>query len=239
MPIAQPPPESREPRPIAPWWHTALLIGFILCLTAAGALFQASATSHAQAAKGHPPVVYVYLSMLAGEWLLVLYVWRGGLRLGRTTLRELIGGRWASAGDVARDAALAAGLWVAWHLIEMAWNRTLGSGHAASIEAFLPRRALECLLWVFVSLSAGFCEELVYRGYLQRQFLAWTRRPWLALGLQAAVFGVSHGYQGAMACAKIALFGLCFGLLALWRGSLRPGMIAHALTDAIGGIFRI
>jgi membrane protease YdiL (CAAX protease family) len=38
---------------------------------------------------------------------------------------------------------------------------------------------------------------------------------------------------------KIALFGLVFGLFAIWRRSLRPGMIAHALTDIVGGIFRI
>jgi membrane protease YdiL (CAAX protease family) len=239
MSVVSPQPASRAPRAIAPWWHTALLVGFFLCLTAAGAVFQSAAPSHPQAAKGHPPVLYIYLSMLAGEWALVLYVWRGGLRRSGTTLRALIGGRWGSAGDVARDVALAAGLWVAWHLVEMGWGRLLGSGHAAPIEDYLPRRAVECLLWVLLSLSAGFCEELVYRGYLQRQFEAWTRRPWIAVVLQAAIFGVSHGYQGAMACAKIALFGLFFGLLAMWRGSLRPGMIAHAATDLIGGIFRV
>jgi hypothetical protein len=30
-----------------------------------------------------------------------------------------------------------------------------------------------------------------------------------------------------------------FGLLALWRGSLRPGMIAHSGTDILSGIFGI
>jgi uncharacterized protein len=34
----------------------------------------------------------------------------------------------------------------------------------------------------------------------------------------------------------IAVYGTTFGLLAIWRRSLRPGMLAHFLQDAIGGI---
>jgi uncharacterized protein len=66
-----------------------------------------------------------------------------------------------------------------------------------------------------------------------------THSKWIALFLQAAVFGISHGYQGLEACAKIAVYGALFGLLALWRGSLRPGMIAHSGTDILSGIFGI
>jgi hypothetical protein len=59
------------------------------------------------------------------------------------------------------------------------------------------------------------------------------------LFLQAALFGISHGYQGIEACAKIAIFGAMFGLLAIWRNSLRPGMMAHAWSDILSGIFGI
>jgi hypothetical protein len=235
------PPASRtlEARPVARARHTTLLIALFLGLTLAGAAFQRNAGSHAAAAPHAPPIVPLYLSLLAGEWGLVLYVWRGGLRRSGTPLRELIGGPWRSARDVVRDLALGAGLWAVMGLVSLAWDRLVGTGHAAPIRGYLPARPIEGLLWVLLSLSAGFCEELVFRGYLQRQFLAWTRLPWLALILQALLFGVSHGYQGVMACAKIAVLGLLFGLMALWRGSLRPGMIAHALTDIVGGLFRL
>jgi hypothetical protein len=53
------------------------------------------------------------------------------------------------------------------------------------------------------------------------------------------LFGISHGYQGIEACVKIACYGALFGLLALWRRSLRPGMVAHAGSDILGGIFGI
>ena len=90
-----------------------------------------------------------------------------------------------------------------------------------------------------LSISAGFCEEVVFRGYFQHQFTAFTRSKWIALLLQSTLFGVSHGYQGWAACLRITVYGALFGLFALWRKSLRPGMIAHAWTDVVGGVFRI
>ena len=53
---------------------------------------------------------------------------------------------------------------------------------------------------------------------------------------QAAIFGLSHGYQGAKPMLVIAVYGLLFGLLAQLRGSLRPGMIAHAWQDVFSGV---
>jgi hypothetical protein len=119
----------------------------------------------------------------------------------------------------------------------MAWDRWRGPEHAASFQAFLPQRAVQILLWIGVCISAGICEEFVFRGYFQRQFEALTHRTWIALVLQSLLFGISHGYQGIEACVKIALYGSLFGLLALWRKSLRPGMMAHAWSDILSGIF--
>jgi hypothetical protein len=101
----------------------------------------------------------------------------------------------------------------------------------------LPRGPVETSLWLALSASAGFCEELVFRGYFLTQLRALTRSRWSALILQAALFGISHGYQGVTACLKIAVFGALYGIVALWRRSLRPGMIAHAWTDVAGGLF--
>jgi uncharacterized protein len=141
--------------------------------------------------------------------------------------------------DVAVDAGLALGLWTVWMIVEKGWVRWFGPEHAASIQAFLPWRELEILLWVGVSISAGICEELVFRGYFQRQFEVFTRSRWTALLLQAVLFGISHGYQGVEASVKIAIFGALYGLLAMWRRSLRPGMMAHSGSDILSGIFGV
>jgi membrane protease YdiL (CAAX protease family) len=173
------------------------------------------------------------------EWGLFYFVWKVGLRRTGTKVSEIIGGRWASAKDVSVDVGLAIGLWAIWKLVEMGWDRWLGPSHATSIQTFLPQRALEILLWIGVSISAGICEEFVFRGYFQKQFEMFTHTRWIALAMQAVLFGISHGYQGIEACAQIATFGALYGLLALWRKSLRPGMIAHAGSDILSGILGI
>lgn len=230
--------ELGGPRLIAPLWHTGLLVAIFLILALGGALFQHRASADPGMLQQHSSRVPLYLSLLAMEWGLFLYV-RKGLRLTGFSVRELLGGRWASVRDIAVDLMLAAAVWGLWTLIQLAWNRWSGPSHAASIQTLLPRGAVETVLWIGVSVSAGICEELAFRGYFQRQFAALAHSRWIALLVQAALFGVSHGYQGIEACAKIVLFGLVFGVLALWRSSLRPGMVAHAWGDIASGIFGI
>jgi membrane protease YdiL (CAAX protease family) len=181
-------------------------------------------------------MVPAYLSLILVQWGLLYYVWKVGLRRSGTKLSELIGGRWTGIGDVLRDGALAVGLWMVWLLLQVAWDRLFGSEHAASISALLPQSPIEMTLWVALAISAGVCEEAVFRGYFQKQFQAWTGSIWIALLLQAVLFGVSHGYQGVAAALKITLYGCLFGLFAWWRKSLRPGIIAHALTDILAVI---
>lgn len=233
MSIAIAPPVSPS-RPVASARHSVIIIVAFLAMALAGALFQRKLASAPPAA--HPSVLPLYLQLLALEWGLFLYVWKRGLRRTGTTLRELIGGRSRSW---LITVVTAIGLWVAWQLVATGWNRAVGPSHDASIAAYLPRGAVESSLWVVLSLTAGFCEELVFRGYFQRQFAAWTGSRWLAVGLQAVLFGVSHGYQGFAACAEIACFGVLYGAVALWIRDLRPGMLAHAMTDILSGIFGV
>ena len=49
--------------------------------------------------------------------------------------------------------------------------------------------------------------------------------------LQAIVFAIGHAYEGLNAVAVVGLYALLFGLVAWWRSSLRPGIIAHAWSD--------
>ena len=99
----------------------------------------------------------------------------------------------------------------------------------------VPGTTLELVVWCLLSTTAGICEEIIFRGYLQRQFGAITRSTMAAICLSAVVFGASHGYEGGPRMVLIGVFGLMFGLLAWWRRSLRPGMMAHAWHDALSG----
>jgi len=217
---------------IAPPWHTIVLIAIFVGLSVVGGFFQHTVKHHPQATERSTNAVPRYVSVLISEWLLVLYV-RMGVQKRGVRLRELVGGRWATPIDVMKDVALGAALWALW--IGLQKPHILGGGTKAA-QGLLPQGILESLVWIPLALSAGFCEELVFRGYLQKQFQAITGNAALAVLFQALVFGVGHLYEGAGAASRITLFGVLFGLLAVWRRSLRPGMIAHAWSDIFGVI---
>jgi uncharacterized protein len=215
---------------IAPAWHTIVFITIFVGLSVVGGFFQHAVKQHPQAAVQSGNAVQRYLSVLILEWLLVLYV-RMGVHKRGVRLRDLVGGRWATPKQVIKDIALGAGLWVLWRGL---MNPHILGGGTNAAQGLLPQGILASLAWIPLALSAGFCEELAFRGYLQKQFQAIAGSTALAVLFQAIVFGVGHLYEGVGAATRITLFGVLFGLLAVWRKSLRPGMIAHAWSDIFG-----
>ena len=95
----------------------------------------------------------------------------------------------------------------------------------------MPRTFLEILLWIALSVTAGFCEEIAFRGYLQKQFHALSGNVAAAVIAQALVFGLAHAYQGWKATIVISVLGVLYGALAAWRRNLRSSMMAHAGSD--------
>jgi uncharacterized protein len=219
---------------IAPAWHTIVFIAIFVGLSIAGGFFQHAAKQHPQGTVTAPSsqVVTGYISVTVFEWLLVLFVRRGVHQRG-VRLRDLVGGRWATPKAVILDIALAAGLWALW--MGLMNSHVLGGGTNAD-RGLLPQGFLQSIMWMPVALSAGFCEELAFRGYLQKQFQAITGSVGWAVLIQAILFGIGHLYEGVVPMARIMLFGGLFGLFAVWRKSLIPGMIAHAWTDIFGVI---
>lgn len=177
----------------------------------------------------------LYFSIAALQLVFVWFV-RLGIRARGGELRDLLGKRWRTPLDAARDTALGLLFVIALRFCSPFLQHLLGQ-FSANTNFLLPKGPAESFLWVAVSILAGVCEELVYRGYLQRQLWALSGSLPLAVGLQAAIFAVGHAYQGWRPAVITGIYGLAFGLLAAWRKSLLPGAIAHALIDVIGGLF--
>ncbi len=229
---AGPPPR----RLVAPLWHTATLIAILLGIAAWGAHLQGSTRSTGQLVEERGSALPLYLSLVAAEWGLLRFVYAAGLRRTGTRFRDLLGARWAGWKDVVRDIAMALLVWAAWSVAETLALRLLPPDTAKGIATLLPRDLPEAVAWVLLSVSAGFCEEAVFRGYLQAQFRAITGSAAAAVAGQAVIFGLSHGYQGLRNVVTITALGALYGALADWRKSLKPGMILHAWMDVFGGI---
>jgi membrane protease YdiL (CAAX protease family) len=224
---------SRDRTLVAPLWHTILLVVVILGIT----FLQARQQPNMETVQIRSRLP-VYGAMIVFELSLFAYVWLFGLRLTGTPLRALIGGKWSSAADVVNDVGAALLFWVVAAGALVALGKILGvnADSLRAVKALLPQGPLETALWVALCVTAGFCEELVFRGYLQRQFFAITGRMDIAIVFQAIVFGVAHMYQGWKGALTITVYGALFGILAMIRKSLRPGMIQHAGQDMLSGI---
>jgi len=227
---------SGDRKLLASPWHTAILVLVLLSIAAYGASVQQHAHTEPGALERHGSTVPLYLGLILAQWGLFRYA-TIGLRRRGLSLRDLLGDRWAGPKDVVRDVAIALVVWAAWSLGEAFVQSHLGKDSAADFGGLLPRAPLEIALWVVLSLTAGFCEEVVFRGYLQKQFSAFTGSAILGMVIQAVIFGVSHGYQGLRNMILITIYGAVFGALALWRKSLKPGIVLHAWTDVFSGIF--
>jgi uncharacterized protein len=183
-----------------------------------------------------PPLIFRYSRLVIFDWLVVVYVVVGIRRHGGS-LRDLIGGTWERGRDFWRDVLVGLVFWIVSVICLVALSLALRVNRGADGVLFLiPQSRVEIILWIIVCLTAGFCEETISGGYLQRQFIAWSGKPLLGILLSAVAFGGLHAYRGARQTIVIGVFGAMFGILAYRRRSLRPGIMVHAWHDAIAGL---
>ena len=102
------------------------------------------------------------------------------------------------------------------------------------LRALVPQTPAEYRLFVPLCFTAGFCEELLFRGYLVWVLQAWIGL-WPAAVASMVVFGLAHAYQGRQFGVRAFFAGAGIGVLAIATGSLLPGMVLHALIDLGSG----
>jgi uncharacterized protein len=102
------------------------------------------------------------------------------------------------------------------------------------IEPMAPHTRQERRTWTFVAITAGCCEEVMFRGFLLAFFASWLGLM-AAVAINVAAFGIFHAYYGWKGILKTGAFGLVMALLAPWSGSLIPVIILHAGIDLNSG----
>lgn len=254
-------PEQKELRrvPIAPLWHTVLLIAVIIAVSALGFMRHTGPHGAAVVNRLHTYGTTAILELVLIGWVAL------GVKLRGLRLRSLFGKVSISAKTILLDFGIAIVFWIlsmmALATVAMMWIsveswithkpipiQTDKSGKptmpnprddraAKAVVQLAPQNAKEVACWLLLCALVGVAEELVFRGYLQTQFTAWAKGAAAAgVVFSAITFGAAHGYEGARAMFMLTVFGAFFSLLALFRRNLRAGIFAHSWHDAVAGL---
>jgi len=181
----------------------------------------------------------LYASTVAFQWLAVAVVlWRANAhqiplpRLGIAVPRPAL---------TAIVSIVLAALVLANQLVSL---RRLAT-HPAEAKGVLPQLALkifpqdsiERLAFFAVVVTVAVCEELIYRGFVQRVFEDWSGGLIIAGILGSGImFGLAHLYQGPRGLITTFVVGLLFAAIRAWTGSLLAPLIAHFVADITAGL---
>jgi membrane protease YdiL (CAAX protease family) len=219
-------PSPRHRRIAHPLHTVALLVvdGFLV--------YRGTISAHQLRAIVNPNRIRMYSRTMLTEWLMFAFVILG-VWLAGSPLATVVGERWRSLSRIFRDIGIGIAFTVvSTAIISMLGPHLPGIDPQSNIKFLLPHGAFEMTLWVALSISAGICEETLYRGYLQKQFMALTNNAAVGIILSAIAFGLAHSYQGLRGAILIGTEGAMLGALAYWCKTVRPGMISHAAKDS-------
>jgi uncharacterized protein len=107
----------------------------------------------------------------------------------------------------------------------------------AIMHEIIPVTKLEKLVFCGLSVSAGICEELAFRGFLLLAVTVASGSVAAGVLLSSIAFGLLHAHQNAAGAARAALLGAALCIPLLITGSIYPSMTAHALIDIAGGLW--
>jgi membrane protease YdiL (CAAX protease family) len=97
----------------------------------------------------------------------------------------------------------------------------------------LPQTQRERWMFAGLSVTAGVCEEFLYRGYVffyLRTYLPGID-PITTLWISSIIFGIAHAYQGPKGMLLTGALGVLFGAMYISTSSLLLPMILHTLLD--------
>jgi len=219
-------------KPLISYWHTAALLAFQIWL--------AYRSDHrVLVVNGELNIsrITIYQNTMLFQWGALAFI-VVSLLLAKGPLEPVLGRSWKDLRTFLADCGLGLGFLVIVVMSSSILQTVLHAPLNTLTKLILPKNPQEMLWWVGLSLTAGICEEAIYRGYFQHQFSALANNPIVGIVLSAALFGGLHLYQGWQNAMIIMLLGLAGGWLVQWRRSTRPGMIAHVLQDVLGGFLR-
>lgn len=180
----------------------------------------------------------LYAATIAFQWLLCgVVAWRA---FARGLLLEQLG-----LGSKNWVGLLAGGIGGAVLIGGLQWLnlRRIGKMEGAApellrklAERLLPGGLIEYLPYSALAITAGVCEEFIYRGFVMAALLGAKVPLWSVVILSSVLFGFAHAYQGRGGIISTGVLGIVLALGRLWFASLVPVMMWHAGLDLAAGV---
>jgi membrane protease YdiL (CAAX protease family) len=100
----------------------------------------------------------------------------------------------------------------------------------------LPQSRLELVPFLALAVTAGVCEEFLYRGFAMAALTRAGLPVWSVVLLSSILFGLAHLYQGRGGLLSTLIIGTVFGTARIAYDGLVPVMVWHSAVDAVAGV---
>jgi membrane protease YdiL (CAAX protease family) len=106
----------------------------------------------------------------------------------------------------------------------------------AIAERILPRSTVELLPFLALAITAGLCEEFLYRGFAMAVLGHLGLPSWATVLVSSILFGLAHLYQGRGGFFSTLVIGTVFGTGRIAYNSLVPVIFWHSAVDLVAGV---
>ena len=102
------------------------------------------------------------------------------------------------------------------------------------VAELLPVERTDLTGFLALSVTAGVCEEILFRGLLGWYFGSWLGL-WGGQAVALAIFAAAHAYLGVGGAVRALIAGAAAAGSYVWSGSLVPSILLHAIVDISSG----
>ena len=139
-------------------------------------------------------------------------------------------------------AALLLGVGLSTYLLRR--NPGAMSAMQRSLEAssiLLPSTSAERKWYAAAAITAGICEELLYRGFLIRYLhVTFPGLDFLIISIiSGVIYGLSRSYQGLKGIGQTALMGFSFAIIYFLSGNLLSIIAGNQVSDVTGSLLPV
>lgn len=106
----------------------------------------------------------------------------------------------------------------------------------AIAERVLPQTAVELPPYFALAITAGLCEEFLYRGFAMAALTEAGLSAGIVVLVSSILFGLAHSYQGRGGMVMTFVVGLLLGASRLTYNSLAPAIFWHSAVDIVAGL---